>query len=90
MAAVPVVTFDVFSALIDSRTGGGATLGRIARERGWSVGGEELYDRWDRLNKRAQRDCVDWVSYAELARGALAANYESLAVEGDTATASDS
>ena len=31
-----LVTFDLFSALIDSRTGGSAVLGRLAAERGWA------------------------------------------------------
>ena len=84
MTAPPVVTFDVFSALIDSRTGGSAALDGIARDRGWSVGGEEIYDRWDALNKQSQRECGEWVSYADLARAALGAAYASLAVEGDS------
>ena len=89
MTALPVVTLDVFSALIDSRTGGSAALGCIARDRGWSAGGAEVYDRWDTLNKRAQRDCVDWVSYAALARDAFAAACASLAVEGDSGAQAD-
>ena len=49
----PVVTFDLFSALIDSRSGGGAALSRLARTHGWSVDGRHVYDRWDALNKAA-------------------------------------
>jgi 2-haloacid dehalogenase len=71
----PVVTFDLFSALLDSRTGSAAALARIARAHEWRISGEELYDRWDALNKRAQRDCVRWVPYADLAEQALAAAY---------------
>ena len=33
-----LVTFDLFSALIDSRTGGSSVLGRLAADRGWQVG----------------------------------------------------
>jgi 2-haloalkanoic acid dehalogenase type II len=79
----PVVTFDLFSALIDSRTGAGDALGRIAGARGWPVGGTELYDRWDAANKRLQRDCRDWVPYRELAVGALTEVYESLGLSAD-------
>jgi hypothetical protein len=35
-----LVTFDLFSALIDSRRGGSASFDGIARVHGWSVGGE--------------------------------------------------
>jgi 2-haloacid dehalogenase len=79
----PVVTFDLFSALIDSRSGGAAALGRIATARGWAVGGTELYDRWDAANKRAQRDCRRWVPYRELAARALTEVYGSLGLAAD-------
>jgi 2-haloacid dehalogenase len=79
----PVVTFDLFSALLDSRTGGAAALGPIAAARGWAVGGAELYDRWDAANKRAQRDCGHWVPYRELAVRALAEVYGSLGLAAD-------
>jgi 2-haloacid dehalogenase len=77
------VTFDLFSALLDSRTGGAATLARLADERGWPHSGEELYDAWDRRNKRAQNDCRGWVPYRELAHAALAQTYAALGVDGD-------
>jgi 2-haloacid dehalogenase len=78
-----VVTFDLFSALIDSRTGGAAALGRIAAARGWTVGGGEVYDRWDATNKRLQRDCRRWVPYRVLAARALADVHGSLGLAGD-------
>ncbi|WP_448626032.1 haloacid dehalogenase [Geodermatophilus sp. URMC 64] len=75
---LPLVTFDLFSALIDSRTGGAAALGEIARAHGWDVAGEELYDRWDAHNKASQRDLRTWVPFAEHCRRALAATYVDL------------
>ena len=54
------VTFDLFSALIDSRTGGSRALQSVADGRGWPVPGETLYDEWDRHNKAAQKGCVPW------------------------------
>jgi 2-haloacid dehalogenase len=78
-----VVTFDLFSALIDSRTGGSAALGNLADARGWPVSGPDLYDRWDALNKEAHRQCRHWVPYRQLARDALASTYESLGLDGD-------
>lgn len=54
------VTFDLFSALIDSRTGGSRALQSVADRRGWPVPGLTLYDEWDRQNKAAQRGCVPW------------------------------
>lgn len=80
-----MLTFDLFSALIDSRAGGSAALQRIARSSGWRGSGADLYDRWDAANKSAQRDCREWVPFADLAGGALATAYEQLGVPGDAA-----
>jgi 2-haloacid dehalogenase len=73
-----LVTFDLFSALIDSRTGGSAALAAIAAGHGWDVAGTELYDDWDARNKASQKDVphddgAPWVSFAEHSRRALAA-----------------
>lgn len=79
----PVLTFDLFSALVDSRSGGSGALASLADRRGWPVSGTELYDRWDARFKAAQRDCRQWVPFAELARAALAAAYAELGLEQD-------
>lgn len=94
-----VVTFDLFSALIDSRTGGSAHFGELARSRSWPMPGEVLYDRWDRHNKAAQhdaarqdasgRDAAEWVSYRRLAGLALSRVYAELAIEGDASGDAD-
>jgi 2-haloalkanoic acid dehalogenase type II len=78
-----VVTVDLFSALIDSRTGGSAVLGALAAERGWDVDGGALYDRWDARNKASQRDLRTWVPFAEHSRRALAAAYAELGLTAD-------
>lgn len=80
-----MLTFDLFSALIDSRAGGSAALQQIAGREGWRGSGEEVYDRWDAANKQAQLECEEWVPFAVLAGGALAAAYEQLGVPGDAA-----
>jgi len=80
---LPLVTCDLFSALIDARTGGSAALGGIARDHGWDVAGAELYDRWDAANKASQRDLAGWVPFAEHSRRALAATYVALRLDGD-------
>ncbi|HEX2075316.1 MAG TPA: HAD family hydrolase [Geodermatophilus sp.] len=78
MALHPLVTFDLFSALIDSRTGGSAVLGEIARAHGWDVDGGRLYGLWDAHNKASQRDLPTWVPFTEHCRRALAAAYVEL------------
>ncbi|WP_456977266.1 HAD family hydrolase [Geodermatophilus sp. SYSU D00815] len=78
-----LVTFDLFSALLDSRTGGSAAFTGIARAHGWQVTGEELYDRWDAANKASQAVLADWVPFAEHSRRALAATYTALGLDGD-------
>jgi len=80
----PLVTLDLFSALIDSRTGGSAALGRIAADRGWPVSGADLYDDWDARNKASQRDLTDWVPFAEHCWRALAGTCAALGLDGDT------
>lgn len=80
-----VVTFDLFSALIDSRAGGAAALDRVGGPRGWAVAGGAVYDAWDARNKEAQRTCDTWVPYRELAARALAETYTELGLAGDPA-----
>ena len=85
-----LVTFDLFSALIDSRTGGSAALARIAAGHGWNVAGTELYDDWDARNKASQQsvphdDAAPWVPFAAHCRRALAATYAARGLEADAA-----
>ena len=74
----PVVTCDLFSALLDSRSG--ATAALAALDRPWPVPPAEVYDRWDATSKRLQRDCTTWVPFAALSRQALAQTYAELGV----------
>ncbi len=80
-----VVTFDLFSALIDSRSGGSAALDTLARAHDWQVSGLELYDAWDPRNKAAQRDCTGWESWRGPAGRAFAAAYADLGLAGEPA-----
>jgi 2-haloacid dehalogenase len=78
-----LVTFDLFSALIDSRMGASAVLDGLARARGWPVDGGVLYDVWDARNKTSQRELTSWVPFAEHCRRALAGAYAELHLTGD-------
>jgi 2-haloacid dehalogenase len=78
-----LVTFDLFSALIDSRTGAARVLAAMAAERGWSIDGGRLYDEWDRRNKASQRDGPVWIPFAEHCARALAATYDDLGLAGN-------
>jgi 2-haloalkanoic acid dehalogenase type II len=78
-----LVTFDLFSALLDSRTGASAVFDRLAGERGWSRPGPEVYDDWDRRNKQLQRDVAGWRSFRQLSADALAGTYAALGLTGD-------
>jgi 2-haloacid dehalogenase len=78
-----LVTFDLFSALIDSRLGASAVLDGLARARSWPVDGGVLYDAWDSRNKASQRELTDWVPFAEHCRRALAGAYAELGLAGD-------
>ena len=77
------VTFDLFSALIDSRTGGAAALAEIGTGRGWRPAVGAVYDAWDARNKASQKTTVEWVPFAEHCRRALADTYRALDLAGD-------
>ncbi|MFD2093508.1 HAD family hydrolase [Blastococcus deserti] len=77
------VTFDLFSTLIDSRTGGTAAFAQIAGERRWPVGAQPVYDEWDSRNKSSQKDTAGWRPFAEHSRRALADTYRVLGLGGD-------
>lgn len=80
-----IVTFDLFSAMTDTRRGASATFAAIAARRGWPQSGTELYDAWDLRNKQAQRTAVTepWTSFRELSRRALAEAYTDLGLDAD-------
>jgi 2-haloacid dehalogenase len=65
------VTFDVYSALVDSRRGGIAAFVELARRRAWKVDPEELFVGWNARNKVLQAETTPFVTYRELARRAL-------------------
>ncbi len=80
-----IVTFDLFSAATDTRTGAGAVLGAIAAERGWGPSGPDLYDAWDRRNKALQRTARAPRTFAEISAEALRAAYDDLGLDPDAA-----
>ncbi|MDT9593430.1 hypothetical protein RDV89_10155 [Nocardioides zeae] len=77
-----IVTFDLFSALTDSRRGASALLAEIARERGWAQDGEELYAAWDGHNKALQRTATPPTTFHDLSREALVRAYADLGLSG--------
>jgi 2-haloalkanoic acid dehalogenase type II len=77
-----LVTFDLFSALIDSRTGASRVLAGIAAGYGWRIDGARLYDEWDARNKASQRDERVWMPFAEHCSRSLAAAYDDLGLVG--------
>ena len=80
------MTFDLFSALLDSRTGGSTAFARLGAANGWSATGEQVYDVWDPRNKAAQGACESWVSWRVPATQALAETYAELDLDGDVAS----
>lgn len=77
---LPVTTCDLFSALLDSRTG--ATAALAALDRDWPLPAEQVYDVWDATSKALQRDCGSFVPFAELSRRALTTTYAELGLAG--------
>lgn len=76
-----IVTFDLFSALTDTRTGASRTFAAIAAERGWDLSGETVYDTWDGHNKALQREARPPTSFREVSRTALEAAYADLGLD---------
>ena len=88
-----IVTFDLFSALLDTRSGASRAFGEIARTRGWPLEGVDLYDRWDASNKAAQKalaqrleDGGDWRSFTSISVEALGQAYDDLGLDADPLT----
>lgn len=82
-----IVTFDLFSAMTNSRAGGSRTFGEIAASRGWEHSGEALYDRWDACNKTGQRTAAAPTTFHELSLQALKKTYHDLGLSTATAEA---
>jgi 2-haloacid dehalogenase len=82
-----LVTFDLFSALIDSRTGGSAAFAHLAARHGWDVAGTDLYDDWDARNKASQKDDAGpgWTPFADHCRRALTDTYAARGLAADPA-----
>lgn len=89
MDAAPTVSFDVYSALIDSRRGAGASLERISRERGWPRDGEELYVAWDARNKALHAQADGSESFRTLAARAMTDVLAAIDVADDAAAVTD-
>lgn len=79
----PLITFDLFSALIDSRTGASRVVDELAVARGWPERGEQVYDHWDRTNKELQRTAGTWRPFVEHCAEAMARTYAALRLTGD-------
>ena len=77
---LPVVTCDLFSALLDSRSGGTVALTALGRD--WEVPAADVYDHWDACSKSLQRDCTSWVPFAQLSQQALEQTYAELGLPG--------
>jgi 2-haloacid dehalogenase len=82
---LPLVTLDLFSALIDSKTGGTHYFDNLTRRRGWEISGEEIYSTWDTINKDLQRRCNSRVPFRELSTQALGIAYRDLRLTGAAA-----
>ena len=78
-----IVSFDLFSAMTDSRSGASALFGEIARERGWDVDGETVYDAWDGHNKALQREARPPTTFHDVSREALARCHRDLGLDED-------
>jgi 2-haloacid dehalogenase len=85
----PTVSFDVYSALIDSRRGAGRTFSTVSRARGWPRDGEELYVGWDARNKSLHAQADGSESFRALATRAMAGLLTELEVEDDPSAVTD-
>ncbi|MFA9430461.1 HAD-IA family hydrolase [Egicoccus sp. AB-alg2] len=89
MTTPPAVTFDVYSALLDSRTGGSRALAARVRADGLAIDPEELFGRWDRRNKRLHRTTSPFASFRQLAHDAMRQVFDEVGLDGDPARATE-
>lgn len=77
-----VVTVDLFSALLDSRRGGSAAISKLAVDHGLDgVDAQQVFDRWDRENKRLHEEQADraaWATFRQLAVEAMTSTFQHL------------
>jgi len=85
----PTVSFDVYSALIDSRRGAGRTFAALAVSRSWPHDGEELYIGWDARNKALHAQADGSVSFRALAAQAMSGLLTDLGIEDDATAVTD-
>jgi 2-haloacid dehalogenase len=85
----PTVSFDVYSALIDSRRGASRTFASVSEVRGWPRDGEELYVGWDARNKALHARADGSESYRALATRAMADLLAGLDIEDDASAVTD-
>jgi len=85
----PTVSFDVYSALIDSRRGAGRTFAEVSSARGWPRDGEELYVGWDARNKALHAQADGSESFRTLAARAMAELLTGLDIVDDAAAVTD-
>lgn len=76
-----IVTFDLLSALTDTRTGASRAFAAIPGERWWELAGRPSTNTWDRHNKALRREGAP---AADL-RGRLRAATPDLRVDKDAA-----
>lgn len=76
-----VVTFDLFSAMTNSRQGGGVSFSEIAKRRMLTYSGHEIYDCWDSHNKSLQRTAQFPTTFRDLSLEALSKTYFDLGLE---------
>ena len=77
-SSTDAVTFDLFSALTDSRTGGGSVFAGLGEQRGWAPSGDQVYSAWDTANKGLQRTARPPATFHDLSREALRIAYGEL------------
>lgn len=78
-----VITFDLFSALLDSASGAGSVFDLFAYDRNWPRTGAQVYAVWDARNKELQKSCMQWKPFSTLAEQALADTYAKFRLPGD-------
>lgn len=89
MSERPTISFDVYSALIDSRTGAGRTFAAVSTARGWPRDGEMLYVGWDARNKALHAGADGSESFRALSTRAMAGLLAELDIRDDAGAVTD-
>jgi 2-haloacid dehalogenase len=83
---IKALVFDVFGTVVDWRSALLAEFRSLARDKGWTVAGQEFLERWESVRRGAMNRVNDgstpWINLSEIYRRRLDAVLDELGLDG--------